>query len=172
MKYRPSIKLCRWAGQQLAESLRELFGNTDWDLIVPIPSEPKSLRARGFNQCLLMAAECQVRLSKTQMTPFALLHQGYKHAQASLAPGRRLSNVRHAFLARPWVAEKRILLVEDLVTTGATINCATWALLQAGAASVDVIALTRSHTNFEFRQELHQAFKSYSSTNSTACGSR
>jgi ComF family protein len=158
MKYRPSAALCIFAGKIMAEATCRLFKYPEWDLIIPIPISNQSLQERLFNQCLLMAREIfnhkAINISKVTYT--ALRHKGYNAVQASLSHSERLRNMKKVFRADSnLVKHKRILLVDDVVTTGATTNYACRELLQSGAESVDVIALARSEMWNDFRSQFH-----------------
>jgi ComF family protein len=109
------------------------------DLIVPVPLHPRRLRARGFN----VAAElvrgaghppCLHVLARTRDTP----------AQAGLPLRKRLANVRRAFTASAKVRDQRILLVDDVWTTGATLTACAIALRRAGAREIHVRTLART----------------------------
>ncbi|NLF24880.1 MAG: ComF family protein [Deltaproteobacteria bacterium] len=163
MKYRPSPQLCKIAASVLAEALDMLYPLPDWDLIVPLPSSRRSERKRCFNQCLVLARALQEKLSGShpaKLDTSALRHLGCKHAQASLDHDRRISNVKGAFWADPIrVRGARILLVDDVITSGATSATATVALLKAGAVAVDLIALAKAHAWEERRYEIYKEIR-------------
>ncbi len=113
------------------------------DLVVPVPLHPRRLRAREFNQSALLAIEVARRrrpvdlraLERTRDTP----------PQSALGVAERRRNVRGAFRARRSSVEgRRVLLVDDVFTTGATCEACTLALLEAGAAEVAVLTLARA----------------------------
>lgn len=117
--------------------IREAFEKPD--ALVPVPMHPKRLRRRGFNQALLLARELgeragiavwEDRLIRLQNTP----------QQARLRPEERRAMRDDVFRARD-VAGARVLLVDDVLTTGATACACAWALYEAGAAEVQLIAL-------------------------------
>ena len=160
MKYRPSQVLCRLAGRLLAAELLNFFQQYDWDSLVPIPSSAPALRTRGFNQCALIAAS--LRYSLTQLGGpdlknqyLALTHRGVRAPQASLPHEKRINNARNTFKAiRGRIHAKKILLLDDVLTTGATSTSAALALLDAGAVRVDLIVLARAAAWQEFRHEI------------------
>lgn len=130
----------------LSRAAAELIA--DADLIAPVPLHPLRLLSRRYNQ----AAEIARPLSK--LTGLAYLPGGLSRARdtgtqgGKSASGRR-RNVAGAFtVARPGkVAGKRILLVDDVLTTGATAQGCARALLAAGAASVDLAVVARARTS-------------------------
>ena len=128
--------------------LRDFLQKNDWpelDVIVPVPMDRLKLWKRGFNQSYLLSLmvgdTLQIpvnrRLLKKKITSVP---------QSSLAKDKRLSNVSGSFtVARPeWVLNRNILLVDDIHTTGATLNKCAKVLKQAGALSVSAFALAKA----------------------------
>ena len=121
-----------------------LYSSTGWDLIVPIPSTPRTSRARGFSHTALIARQLAKFLG-IATNPFALNSKGQRKSQVGLKTTQRHKNIQNSFFAgQIAVNNKEILLVDDVITTGSTVEAATKALLKAGAKSVDVITLLRS----------------------------
>jgi ComF family protein len=121
------------------------FAPGDFDRIAPVPLHLDRLRDRGFNQSLLLAREparCLGRpvdamlLERVRPTP----------PQVGLGLAERRSNLRGAFRVRKGrdVTGARVLLVDDVSTSGATADACATALLEAGARSVDVVTLART----------------------------
>jgi ComF family protein len=113
------------------------------DFIVPVPLSGRELRRRGFNQTLLISRT----LSRTTGIPLCqrLLHKKRETPpQVSLPRRERLLNLRGAFEAREKLNGERVLIVDDVVTTGATVRECSRAIIKAGAAEVFVAALARS----------------------------
>ena len=159
MKYRPSIAAAMKLGDFLARNLLTLFDVPDWDLIVPMPISKQSMLERNFNQCaylsrVLQKASRESRCVKVRQ--HALVHMGYKAVQASLNHGDRCANVRRAFKASNEVYGQNVLLVEDVVTTGATVAASCMALLRAGALSVDILAIARAAAWDEYRYAVYR----------------
>ena len=115
------------------------------DLIVPVPLHVKRLRERGFNQAYLLIR----KWAKEAGIPFdglTLQRHRYTEPQTALSRAKRKRNMRGAFSLRDGgrVVGKRILLVDDVYTTGATVNECARVLTKAGAKSVDVLTLARA----------------------------
>lgn len=162
MKYRPAKELCKWAGRKLAASLEYLYPIFDWDIIVPIPSSKSSLHERMFNQCHVISQSLIKTISLTgKLSPLALRHYGKTPQQASLSHSQRLKNVSNCFKAdSKYVSQKSILLIDDVITTGATSVAACLELLNKGARKVDLLALARADSWLEHRQSVDKYFSS------------
>ena len=151
LKYRGQYGLAKTLGELLARTIGKdgrrtsFFPNyCDWDLIIPLPSSALGTYKRGYAPVHLV---CQTlsRRSGIRMANFALRDAGKSKTQVGLDPAERFDNARGAFCAASAKVKGRsVLLVDDVVTSGASIDAATWALLQAGATSVDVLTLARS----------------------------
>jgi ComF family protein len=114
------------------------------DVLVPVPLHSRRLRDRGYNQSALLAAEVGRRNGLPVVTD-SLVRLRYTKAQVKTADaGERQRNLAGAFGCRDAkLAGKRVLLVDDVCTTGATLNSCAIALREAGAASVWGLALAR-----------------------------
>lgn len=143
LKNRPQPRLLQLAGEIMYEHLqsslasKELFQGPSTYLIIPIPSHKTSLRKRGFNQAYKIATHL------AQQDDNFLIYEGLKKVrqtskQALLRRSNRLTNMLGALKAKDpaKLLGKHIILVDDIVTTGATMNEAKKVLLAAGAASV------------------------------------
>jgi len=162
MKYRPSRALCLEIGRALAGAAPVLFGPPDWGAIVPVPASAASLRRRSFNQCLLFARAIRGALGSgaPPVRLDALRHFGRRPSQASLSRSRRIVNIRGAFSAeKKAVSGLRLLLVDDVITTGATAASAAIALLEAGAAGVDLIAAARAAAWQQYRWAIYSGIR-------------
>jgi ComF family protein len=115
------------------------------DLVVPVPLHPRRLVDRGYNQAALLAAQVAVELA-APLVARALVRLRNTPQQAHLDRAARLGNVRLAFRARDprLIQGRRVVLVDDVATSGATITACSEALLAAGAASVTAIVIARA----------------------------
>jgi ComF family protein len=115
-------------------------------VIVPVPLHPARLWWRRFNQAMALSAMI-ARLSGVPTDAFLLARVKRTHSQVGLTKNQRAENLQGAFRvpddAKPRLKEKRVLLVDDVITTGATGNAAARALLRGGARAVDVLAFAR-----------------------------
>ena len=133
------------AAGPMADLMRPLveIGNPRIDCLVPVPLHPLRRFARGHNQ----AAGIAIALARRTGLPVChgLRRRRHTRAQSSLPRKARLTNVRASFsTARRRVKALDIGLVDDVITTGATVEAAAAALLAAGAASVTAIAFARA----------------------------
>ena len=143
------IHLFKYSGMKplarpLAEYLERALSVDDrFDVVVPVPLHWRKKMDRGFNQSELLAKY----LAKRRQIPVmnALRRKRTTAAQASLAIAGRRRNVAGAFTARPKanLAGKRILLIDDVMTTGATASACAAALKRGGAKSVSLVTLAR-----------------------------
>jgi ComF family protein len=131
--------LVRTFGNLLARALPR---ETSFDVIVPMPLHWLRRWQRGFNQSALLAGE----ISRRWHTPMAdIARRGKRTApQAGLTNSKRRLNVRGAFQVRGRLDGKHVLLVDDVLTTGATASACARALKRAGASRVTLLALART----------------------------
>ena len=141
-KYHDSHNARRLFGRWLAVAGEELLAEAD--LLVPVPLARWRLLARRFNQAQILAAEVGRRAGKP-VNPFALVRRRSTAHQVGLTRAQRLKNVTGAFRVPANelsnVSGKAIVLVDDVITSGATASAAAIALKRAGARRVDVLAL-------------------------------
>lgn len=116
----------------------------DADLVLPMPLSPDRLRERGFNQALELAR----RLPTARLQPRLLLRPRHRPPQSDLSRAERLANVQGVFAVDPLAAASlrgaAVLLVDDVMTSGASLHAAAQALRQAGAARVSAVVLART----------------------------
>ncbi len=123
--------------------VRALPLDEDFDVVIPMPMHWRKQWERGFNQAELLARPVAKR--RGLKLSFNLRRTRYTKAQAGLSEAERRTNLKDAFrVKRPeQIAGKRILLVDDVFTTGATLRAAASALKAAGARRVTALTLAR-----------------------------
>ena len=114
------------------------------DALIPIPLSFKRLSERGFNQSLVLSQ--QLSAHKTQF--HSLLRLRHTAAQSTLPRNERLTNVKDTFAVAPNEFAKlrgqRIMLIDDVMTSGATLNAAAEVLKQAGVVCVSALVFART----------------------------
>lgn len=144
LKYGDRLELALVLGRVMAQAGREL--TAECDLIVPVPLHRFRLWTRRFNQAAALAAVV-ARRSGLPCERQALTRVKRTKQQVGLTRAQRAENLQGAFKVtaamRPRVEGRRILLVDDVLTTGSTANAAARALLRAGASTVDVLSFAR-----------------------------
>jgi ComF family protein len=144
-KYGRKVSLGKPLGRLMARGCEEFLIECRPDLVVPVPLHPKRLRWRGFNQSVLLARQVS-RAYETPMDPFVLVRRRETPPQTRLTEEERRKNMRGAFAMsqeKP-VDGKIILLVDDIYTSGATVDECSRALERAGAKAVYVLTLARA----------------------------
>jgi ComF family protein len=143
LKYAGERRIAPFVGAAVAR--RWARSGAGGDLLVPVPASPDRVRDRGYDQASLIAAEAGRRLGLPVVV--ALERTRATTAQFDLDRRERAANLDRAFAvsdrARPQVAGRWIVLVDDVVTTGATLAACAHALLQGGAEAVSAIAGAR-----------------------------
>lgn len=112
--------------------------------IVPLPLHSSRFRARRFDQAHLLALEL-AKVTGRSVLP-ALRRVRATERQVGLSERARFENVQGAFVADERVIDEHVLLLDDVLTTGATARAASRALLDAGASSVHLVTLARAFT--------------------------
>lgn len=114
------------------------------DVVVPVPLHATRLRERGYNQAALLARELTQRTGLT-LNERTLVRKRATAPQVELSAMQRRENVHDAFCCSDGeLAEKRVLLIDDVCTTGATLEACAVALLESGAHSVQALTLARA----------------------------
>jgi ComF family protein len=129
--------------------VRAVPRDQNFDAVIAIPMHWRKQWERGFNQAELLAAPIARRYGLKQGTN--LRRQRYTVAQASLTEAQRLKNLERSFCVKraAEVSGKRILLIDDVFTTGTTLRTAAEALKAAGAAHVSALTLARVDRRFD-----------------------
>ena len=142
LKYKRNIVL----GQVFTDSLIGVIETSAWkiDLIIPVPLGVARQKERGYNQASLLALPLALQ-RKTQYLPNALKRIRETQTQVALNREQRRQNVAGAFHASPGlVFDKNVLVVDDVTTSGATLNACADALFAAGGKKVYGLTLARA----------------------------
>jgi ComF family protein len=139
LKYGHQLSLATWLGRRLGERLAA----ADYDLLLPLPLHPSRLRTRGFNQSLEIARVTS-RVLGIPMNPTILTRIRATPPQAELPLKERCRNVRGAFECASDLEGKRILLIDDVMTTGSTLREAARILKLHGAGQITVAVAARA----------------------------
>jgi len=141
LKYEDVKPLGRWFAERLAEVVRENAEAFRADVVVPAPLHPDRQREWGYNQAELIARPLAGLLG-IRLGPYLLVRKKPRPAKLVLSRTERWSSIRGAYATREGVEvdNLRVLLVDDVLTTGATLDACSRALKGAGAA--EVLALT------------------------------
>jgi len=138
LKFRSGRYLAPLMGELLHEQV--LLHAIDVDVVVPVPLSPARLRLRGFNQAALLAEH----VAPVVHAPLCdVLTRVERPSQRTLAATERLTNLRGAFACSTRLDGARVLLVDDVVTTGATVSACADTLADAGASRIGVLAFAR-----------------------------
>lgn len=142
-KFQGNHALARYLAEQMIHRLYACDFPHSYDFILPVPLHPKRLRMRGYNQSLLLA-QGVARGVAGELRTDLLRRIRYTQAQALTAPGERAKNIAGAFRADPKaLADRSVLLIDDVMTTGATVNECALELRNAGAKRIYVLVWAR-----------------------------
>lgn len=157
MKFENGRNLAVPVGEKLAERFDSCGLAEKVDCIVPVPVSAGTQRQRGYNQSALLAWELS-RHCSLPCLPNALRKTRETVAQSELGRAERLTNVNNAYIAEPGdVKGKRVLLVDDIFTTGSTLNECAKTLRAAGATGVVGLCVAASELSVGGHGELEPA---------------
>ena len=152
-KYKGKIQLAEPLAELLQTAFRRFWDQDSIDMIMPVPLHIKRLRKRGFNQAYLLVRNWNTAARTKRLRPVCLrierdvlVRTVFTAPQSALGRAERALNIKNAFtLSDPdKIIDKRILLIDDVYTTGATVNECARILLKHGAEHVDVLTLARA----------------------------
>jgi ComF family protein len=151
LKYDPITPLASWFAARIEEVVRAEPTLAEVDWIVPVPLDRSRLRQRGYNQAELIARPLSKRLGRPLATDL-LRRLRPRPPKLKLSRRERWDTVRGAFVAASpaRVDRSRILLVDDVLTSGATLDACARALVSAGAAAVHAVTVARVLPRGEF----------------------
>ena len=152
-KYGKKIQLADPLGRMLFKTFLCHWGKDEVDLVMPVPLHPERLRERGFNQAFLLVRNWPLPERKgnpaksfVEINPDTLTRIKRTHPQTGLNRRGRSENIKNAFHVKDAdkIKGRRILLVDDVLTTGATIRECARVLKKEGAIKIDVLTLARA----------------------------
>jgi ComF family protein len=143
LKYHDRLAYARVLGELLARSLIKVRVEPWPELLVPVPLANHRYRERGYNQANEVAEQLQNRLG-IPLRADLLDRKRATREQAGLDRSSRRKNVRNAFAMREPLSVKHVAIVDDVVTTGSTVNEIARVLKRAGAETIEVWAVARA----------------------------
>ncbi len=135
MKFGRNIATARFFAEKMSIAVKEKFFDVEFDLVSFVPMTPSSKRARGFNQSELLAKHI-AEILQLELQRDLLYSRRKKRPQHKTPLKKRFANVKDNYKSNASIKGKTILLVDDIKTTGATLNECSKALKKAGAAKV------------------------------------
>ncbi|NOZ73773.1 MAG: ComF family protein [FCB group bacterium] len=140
MKYEDYAKLGFQLGRKMVDLLEpNVFANVDG--LIPIPLHTVKYRERGYNQAEWISRG----IAKNTGIPVlkrSLKRIRYTQSQTTLSAQERKNNLDHAFLVTAPVNGRALIVVDDVLTTGATISSAAWSLKKSGAVTVTAVTVS------------------------------
>lgn len=145
LKFKEQSAIAKQLGDLLLNAFHRYWSAGDIDMIAPVPLHRRRFKARGFNQAYLLIQRWPLA-GKTTLVRDLLVRNRNTASQSGLNRKQRKTNIKHAFgVKRPGQSKgKRILLIDDVLTTGETADACARVLLQDGACQVDVLTLART----------------------------
>jgi ComF family protein len=143
-KFKEQVGLAYFLAHQMRQTpaIAQRLDACDW--LIPVPLSAQRLRDRGFNQALLLAKHLCPKRTLAQ----GLIRLRDTPAQSGLSRQDRLHNLDHAFMVNPayvqMLRDAKVVLVDDVTTTGTTLLACTQALQAAGVKQVEAVVLART----------------------------
>ncbi len=153
MKFRGQFDLpVRFFAGKMAEEVRKAHWKCD--CVVPVPAEPRYERKRGYNQSEKLASRVAALLD-LPMEKKALRKKRGTRSQVGLSMKQRMENMEGAILpGKSDVSGKTVLLVDDLMTTGATVHACAQALMKMGAKAVYVVTAAHAILEPDYKEKI------------------
>lgn len=152
-KYHGRTELARPMGQMLLAALHLFYDVKAFDLILPVPLHWFRKYRRGFNQAAVLVRQLAwladdqcINLKPNMVSEKVLIRRRYTVSQTGLGKQQRIENLKNAFVVRnkSAVIGRHILIIDDVLTTGATTDACARTLKTAGALSVKVLTVARA----------------------------
>ncbi len=139
-KFNGKVGLDRPLGKLLEQAID---ADLHIDLLVPVPLQRKRLRQRSYNQALLLAREV-ARIRKMTVANDLLVKIRETESQQGLSAKERVKNLQGSFKLQKNLSGQKVLLIDDVMTTGATVAACSRVLIEGGAAKVYVAVIGRA----------------------------
>ncbi len=145
LKYKHNRDVGIFLGEMMGRQMVQSEWETDIDLIIPIPLHPKRERKRGYNQTKIIA-EGITNITSIPIVTDAVVRTMYTQTQTQKGRSERISNMEDKFeVVKPELLEgKHILLVDDLITTGATLEFCGLEILKVPQTKISIATVGRS----------------------------
>ena len=144
LKFNQALVHARVLGELLAEKIKAVWYRNKSlpEIIIPVPLHTGRLKERGFNQALEIARPVS-KILHIPIDTHSCVRNKVTRAQATLSANARVKNIRHAFTVRQPLAYQHIAVIDDLITTGNTINEFCKTIKQHGGQQIDVWCAAR-----------------------------
>lgn len=142
LKYDGHSEWGTYFGAKMGDKILENLQNIDYDLVIPVPLHPKRFRSRGYNQSDFLAEALSEKI-KVKMSAKAVSRKIYTDTSTRKSRKERVQNPEEVFAVElpDLVAEKKVLIVDDVITTGSTIEALGNTLLQVGVEKIGIAGL-------------------------------
>ena len=150
LKYRRNVGI----GESLALQMVEFVRSLGWgiDLLIPVPLGKKRLKERGYNQVELVAEPLAYEIG-WRYAPSALWKSRETRSQVGLSISQRQENIFGAYQADPEIVKRKsVLVMDDVSTTGSTIQSCSQALMDAGAQEVYALTIARALSHHDLNR--------------------
>lgn len=145
IKFGQNLALTKLFGTLLADKILDWYAPEDLPTVmIPVPLHAKRLRQRGFNQALELIKPLRKKLGIPIIANASIIRQKATAPQAKLDLNKRKKNIKNAFVINKNIVHKHVALVDDVVTTGNTVNELAAELKAAGVEVVDIWCICRA----------------------------
>ncbi len=143
LKYKSNKDIGIWLGQQLGIQVEQLINPIQQTILLPVPLNNKKLHQRGFNQSQILAEGMVISLPNVTIASKELLRIKHTETQTNKNRSQRFDNMEHAFEVKDThlLENKHIILVDDVITTGATIYACATALQKIPGVTISIAAV-------------------------------
>jgi len=136
LKYQRFLTVARYFAEALASRLK----HHTYDVITAVPLNPVRLRERGYNQSAIIA-KVFAELLQQSFSENILIRLKNTKSQTKLSRSERIENVHNAFITKENIRGRSVLIIDDVITTGSTLNECARMLRQNGAERIDIAAM-------------------------------